>query len=219
MHPAALDLAQAPRQPQTAQTPVAGTVLGVPHAAAPGWLQIAMETSLVTLQARAEICRMRREDKRGGYLYVIRDKTAGHTDLAFLRIQVTETLEELFARAWADDIASPYLIHYRPASMRPQHLQNKPHWSAVSPGYLTRRFHALREATGLFAALAPRQRPTFHEIRSLGARTYLAQGYPRDYVRALMAHTDEHTTRIYLENPDQLTDASFRVVRAEMTLR
>ena len=189
------------------------------HAAAPGWLRIAMELSLVTLQARAEVCALRREDKRGGYLYIIRKKTAGTTDLAFFRIVITPQIEDIWTRAWADGIASPYLVHYLPRSQRPQHAQNKPHWASVTPGYLTRTFQETRDGTGLFAALEPRQRPTFHEIRSLGARTYIAQGYPRDYVRALMAHTDEATTRIYLENPGQLTDTAFREVRAELRLK
>ena len=45
------------------------------HDGAPGWLQIAMEQSLVTLQARSEICNMQHAHYRDGHLFVIRDKS------------------------------------------------------------------------------------------------------------------------------------------------
>ncbi|MDB6046348.1 MAG: intE [Gammaproteobacteria bacterium] len=44
------------------------------HAQAPDWLRLAMEQSLVTLQARQEICNLRHTDYRDGYLFVIRDE-------------------------------------------------------------------------------------------------------------------------------------------------
>lgn len=188
------------------------------HPDTPPWLRIAMEASLVTLQARAEVCGFKRSDTRDGWLYVIRDKVAGDSDMAFIRIQLTPQIEDIWRRAWADDIPSPYLVHYRPASMRPQHQANKPHWTAITPGYLTRAFKAARDATGLFEHLEPRQRPTFHEIRSLGARAYRAMGYPEAYISALMTHTDTKTTEIYLRNPEALRPEHYRQVAAELTL-
>lgn len=189
------------------------------HAAANSFLQTAMELSLITLQARAEVCKARRTDVRDGWLYVIRDKVAGDSDMAFIRIAVSAELERIIDAAYADGILSPFLVHRRPNSMRPQHQQNKPHWSAVTPDYLTKSFARAGDAVGLYTDLAPGERPTFHEIRSLGARIYRKLGYSDDYIRALMTHADKRTTEIYLTNPDALTDRHFLPVKAELRLR
>jgi hypothetical protein len=65
----------------------------------------------------------------------------------------------------------------------------------------------------------PRQRPTFHEIRSLGARIYRELGYADEYIRSLMTRTDKKTTEIYLQNPEQLDYRNFRPVKVEMKLK
>jgi integrase len=69
------------------------------HAKAEPWLQLAMELSLVTLQARNEVCNMRHDQFRDGHLFVIRDKVSGDSDMAFIKIPVTRQLEELRQRA------------------------------------------------------------------------------------------------------------------------
>lgn len=188
------------------------------HEAAPAWLQIAMEISLVTLQARAEIVSMKREDRVGNWLRVIRDKTAADTDMAFIRIEMTSQLKEIWDRAWKDEIPCPYVVHCRPKSQRPQHLQNKVHPFAVTPNHLTKTFKAVRDGTCVYRHLEPRQRPTFHEIRSLGARIYRRLGYDDGYIRGLMTHTDQKTTDLYLQNPEALTERHFRPVKAELRL-
>ncbi len=53
---------------------------------------------------------------------------------------------------------------------------------------------------------------------SLGARVYRKLGYQDEYIRALMTHTDQKTTEIYLQNPEGLNERHFRPVRAEMVL-
>jgi len=186
--------------------------------AAPVWLQVAMDTSLITLQARAEVVSMKRADRTGDWLRVIRDKTAADTDMAFIRIEMTGQLKEIWQRAWEDGIPCPFLVHYRPKSQRPQHMQNKSHPFTVTPDYLTKTFKAIRDETTVCNHLEPRQRPTFHEIRSLGARVYRKLGYDDGYIRALMTHTDQKTTEIYLQNPEALNEHHFRPVKAEMKL-
>ena len=99
-----------------------------------------------------------------------------------------------------------------------QHQQNKPHWSYVNPSYLTKTFKKVRDRSGLFDGWEPRQRPTFHEIRSLGGRLYRKLGHPKEYVQALMTHTDETTTDIYLADPEALTEENYRRVKADLKL-
>lgn len=189
------------------------------HEAAPGWLRIAMEIALVTCQARAEVCAMRKSDLRDGWLYIIRDKVAADSDMAFIRVRETPTIRDIWTRAWEDGLACPCLVHRRPLSMRPQHLKNKAHPFAVEPDFVTRAFGEARDAAGVAAQLSPRQRPTFHEIRALGGRLYRKAGWTRDQVQALMTHADGKTTEIYLTSPEALTDDHYRPVEATMNLK
>ena len=131
---------------------------------------------------------------------------------------MTGQLKEIWQRAWEDGIPCPYLVHYRPRSQRPQHRQNKTHPFAVTADYVTKTFKAIRDETSVYDHLEPRQRPTFHEIRSLGARAYRKLGYGDEYIQALMTHTDQKTTEIYLQNPEALNERHFRPVKAEMKL-
>jgi hypothetical protein len=97
------------------------------RAMAEPWLQLAMDQSLVTLQARTEICNMRHSDYRDGYLFVIRDKTSGDSDMAFIKIAVTEQLDEIRRRSLRlDSTASPYLVHRAPERRRRQWTEGKP---------------------------------------------------------------------------------------------
>jgi len=185
-------------------------------AKAPAWLQVAMDASLVTLQARNEVCHMRHTDFRSGHLYVIRDKVAANSDMAFIRIGLTPELEEIRARArQLDDVVSPFLIHRTPARRQRRWMEGKPHWTYVEPSYLSKAFADARDQVERFTALPERERPTFHEIRGLGSRLYRKLGMTKDAIRALMTHSHERTTEIYLElGPQALTDDHFQVVSA-----
>lgn len=191
------------------------------HAAAPPWLQLAMEQSLVTLQARKEICHMRLTDYRGGYLFVIRDKVSGDSDMAFIKIALTEQLEDIRRRSLTlDGTASPFLVHRAPDRRRRQWTQGKPHWTWVDPEYLSKAFARARDSIERYRELEPRQRPTFHEVRGLGARILRAQGVPEPAIQALMTHAHTRTTRIYLERgAEALTDDDYRAVNAPLSLR
>lgn len=190
------------------------------HEVAPAWLQLAMEQSLVTLQARNEICNMRQTDYRGGYLFVIRDKVSGDSDMAFIKIAMTDQLDDIRRRSLTlDDTASPYLIHRKPDHRRRQWIEGKPHWTYVIPDYLTKAFAEARDKAGIYAHLGPDERPPFHEIRGLGARIYREQGVPEAAIQALMTHASQRTTQIYLERgKDALTDADYHAVKASLTL-
>ncbi|MGH8269063.1 MAG: tyrosine-type recombinase/integrase, partial [Steroidobacteraceae bacterium] len=181
---------------------------------APSWLQLAMAVSLVTLQARQEVCNMRHADFRDGHLFVIRDKVSGDTDMAFIKIALTPQLEDLRRRALTlDSAASPYLVHRAPERRRREWIEGKPHWTYLNPQYLSKTFEATRDKSERWKGLAPRERPTFHEIRSLGARIYRAAGMAEADIQALMTHADERTTKIYLERgAGALTDADYHLV-------
>lgn len=191
------------------------------YAQAEPWLQIAMEGSLLTLQSRKEVCNFKHTDFRDGFLFVIRDKVAADSHMAFIKIRLTPELEALRARAIKlDSIASPYLIHRKPERRQRRWMEGKPHWTYVNERYLTRAFKAARDKVERFKALPERERPTYHEIRGLGSRLYLERGRPKRDIQELMTHSSQQTTEIYLERgPAALTDADFHEVAAPFTLR
>lgn len=190
------------------------------HARSPDWFQIAMELAIITLQGRHEIAHARFDDQRDGWLYFIREKTDDISDMAFIRIAMTAELERLLARARQSGIASPMLVHYMPARRIRAQMDAKTHWSAVTPSYLTKTFQELRDACPLFAELEAHERPTFHEIRSLGARLYQEQGFDMAYIQPLMTHSDKKTTQLYLEGGKQaLSETNFIPVRADLVIR
>ena len=164
------------------------------HAIAPGWMQIAMELSLVTLQGRHEVLHMKYEDQQGGYIYVVRQKTRKN-EWARLRIKITPAIKELIERSRQDAMASPYVIHRRPAKIKRR--KDTDHWSQIPAHWFSQKFAEYRDETKLFDGMDSLQRPTFHEIRALGSWLYEQAGYPRGYVQALMAHGDEKMTKHY----------------------
>jgi integrase len=190
------------------------------HSHAEPFLQIAMEAALITAQARKEVCGFRHSDFRNGFLFVIRDKVAGHSDMAFIKIRVTPELEALRLRALkTDDIVSPYLVHRRPERMQRRWIEGKAHWTYVNEPYLTKAFARARDQVERFGNLPAGERPTFHEIRGLAARLLRQLGVAKNDIQELMTHSDQKTTEIYLERGRQaLTDDNFITVSAPFTV-
>lgn len=61
-----------------------------------------------------------------------------------------------------------------------------------------------RDASGAYDSIKDkRERPTFHEIRALGAWLYEKQGHPQEYIQALMGHADVKMTEHYQAGHDQ----------------
>ncbi|MHB2059761.1 hypothetical protein [Pseudomonas monsensis] len=54
------------------------------------------------------------------------------------------------------------------------------HWNAVTPDYLTKSFAQARDDSEAYKDMPAGERPTFHEIRALGAWLYEQQGFPQD---------------------------------------
>jgi hypothetical protein len=87
-------------------------------------------------------------------------------------------------------------------------------------------FEAARDAAldkagqRLYAHLLPAQRPTFHEIRGLGARLCRARGISEPENQALMTQASKRTTQIYLERgKEALTNDDYISVSAPLSAR
>jgi hypothetical protein len=188
---------------------------------APEWLKLAMDIALVTLQGRNEVVNMKHSDFRGGFLYVIRKKTEGTSDTAFIRMPITVDLQDFKSRGLRlDNTAAPNLVHRRPGRRRRDWAAPEgEHWTYIRPDYLTKAFADAREASGHFTHLKEDEKPTFHEIRGLGARRCQERGMEQAAIKMLMTHADQKTTDIYLNGgAEALRDEHFVIVEAPLTL-
>lgn len=172
----------------------------VMHALADDWMQVAIELSLLCLFGRAEAMAAKYEDINNGQLHYIRQKTKERSKSAYVAIELTPAIEDLIKRSRLIEPVSPFIIHRIPLRM-PTSKTNK-HWSQVSPDYLSREFAKLRDQIPDIKAMPEEERPTFHEIRSLGSRLLELKGAAVEDIQALMGHADESMTQDYLDGHD-----------------
>jgi hypothetical protein len=190
------------------------------HGQAEPWLQLAMEISLVTLQARNEICSMQHEHFREGHLFIVRAKVSGESDMAFIKLALNSDIVDLQSRARRlDNIVSPYLVHRKPLRRTRISRDAPRHWTYVLPHYLSQSFKEARNKAGLWGHLPAHARPSFHEIRGLGSRLSMKAGASRADIQALMTHSTPRTTAIYLDGGlHALTDSDYRPVTTKLSL-
>lgn len=159
----------------------------------------AMDLSLITLQARQELCSMRLKQDEGELLRVVRQKTAEKTDAAYMEIEIGADLRAVLHRCKVKAMrcGSPFMLN---AIVKGHHRSDKKlHRTQVLPNHLSTRFKAAVNACGLYDHLPEAVRPTLHEVRSLGGRIYKALGIDDEDIQRLMGHSKISTTEIYLE--------------------
>lgn len=187
------------------------------HETCPHFLRVTMQIGLLLLQARQEACNMQQSHFRDGWLYIIRKKVAGDSDMGFIRVRVDEEIEALRQFAFEDGLLAPYLVHRRSSRIRSADRQSRPHPFYVLPAYATKAFRLVRDATGRWDSLPPEQRPSLHECVSLGTRCYRDAGFSKAHIQALKTHSDAKTTDIYLQG-GELKDEHFVQVQAGLRL-
>lgn len=155
------------------------------------FVQRSMELGIVSLQRREDISNMGFRDEADGKVKVVQGKTGARLRIPLaLRLNALGwTLEEVVARC-RDDVLSRYMVHHV------AHQGRARPGAKVHKQTITTNFRLAREAAGIETEPG-KTPPTFHEIRSLGARLYKRQGYdPQE----LMGHRDPETTRIYTDD-------------------
>lgn len=195
-NPAAVTL---PKQIQIQRKPLSEASFWLIHRVAPQFLKYAMELALTTLLRRDDICNLQFSQVNDGFLWVSTRKTK-----AALKIKVNQPLKDILNKCKNDGIDSPYVIHKK-FFMRKLH--NKQHVTQIIPDYLTKEFSKARDKTGLFSGLEAYTRPTFHEVRGLGAHLYEINGVPKHKIQALLGHADPDMTERYLaKHQDRFTE-------------
>ncbi|VAW60142.1 hypothetical protein MNBD_GAMMA11-2928, partial [hydrothermal vent metagenome] len=153
------------------------------NAAAP-WYKNLMDLALQTLQRREDLVVMEFAQIENRQLRFVQIKTE-----QAIAISIGAELASIVKRC-RDQLASPYLIHYRPVSITRAQMNAKNHWTSVTVDMASKEFSRLRDGLGLFKHLSPRERPSFHEIRSLGADLYRKAGWAEDAIQQLLGHSN-----------------------------
>lgn len=172
------------------------------RAAAPEWLQRAMDLALLTLQRRSDLTGLHRTkhlNLEANTITIIQEKTRNYAKPVFIEIVMGQELRAVVDACLRSDIPCPYLIHTRPYRMSQKIKDAKPHPFAVTPEHLTKQFAHCRDLSGAYDHLEPEQRPTLHEIRALGIWLYEKAGYPAEYIMALSGHAGEAMFQHYKE--------------------
>lgn len=172
----------------------------------PDWLKRAIRLALLTLQRREDIVSWERSavDLDANVIRVSASKTQNYAVPIHLEIEMGAALRELVMECLAVPILSPFLICYRPARRRRDQMDAKAHWSAVTEDYLTKHFRVARDKCKAYDHIEDRDaRPTFHELRALGAWLYQQQGIDQSYIQALMGHATEEMTEYYQEGHEK----------------
>lgn len=123
----------------------------------------------------------------------------------------SSTVPEAVGECMRSPIVSPHLIHYKPKSRRREQIDAKDHWTPVTPDYLAKEFSKARDTAHAYDHVPVGERPTFHEIRALGAWLYEQQKFPQEYIQALMGHADEKMAKHYQEGHDEKKIESLEV--------
>ncbi len=128
---------------------------------------------------------------------------AGLSPCIHLEIEMGPDLRQLVVECLAEPTLSPFLICYRPARRWRDQMDAKLHWSAVTEDYLTKQFRTARDKCKAYDHIPAVARPTFHELRALGAWMYQKQGIDQSYIQALMGHATEEMTEYYQDGHEE----------------
>lgn len=160
------------------------------HAIAPQWLKNAMDIGLLSLQRRADIASLHRDQVNltTNTIRVLQEKTRNYKDPVYIEIEMGDELRAAIESCLNSNIDCPYLIHTRPYRITRQVRESKPHVFAVTESHITKIFQQCRDKSGAYNHLQPEERPTFHDIRALGIWLYEQAGFPDSYISALSGH-------------------------------
>jgi len=153
----------------------------------PEWLKRTIRLGLLSLQRREEIVTWEKSavDIENNTIKISPGKTEGYENSIHLKIVMGKAMRIVVTECMKSPILSPYLIHYQPKARHKQQIAAKENWTSVTPDYLTKSFRKSRDAAPARDHLPSDERPTFHELRVLGAWLYEQQKFPTEYIRHL----------------------------------
>jgi integrase len=149
------------------------------HVGTPAWLKRAIRLGLLSLQRREDIVMWPKSavDLEQNTIRVSPGKTQNYGKPVHLEIVMGQALRDVVIECIRSPVVCPYLIHYSPKARKRSQLDAKLHWNAVTADYLTKSFAQARDESKAYESVPAGERPTFHEIRALGAWLYEQQGF------------------------------------------
>lgn len=169
------------------------------------WLPLMLLLGLHTGQRRADLAKMRFDDVVDGHLRVEQQKKARKKIGARLAIPLSLKLQ-------ATGLTLGQVIELCKTAGKPgPTMLRKANGRPIEMSSLSARFRELIVAVCGPGAYRQFEWPSLHEVRSLSARTYIAEGMPPATVQTLLGHAHAEMTAIYL-NDRGLTEAEWKTV-------
>jgi integrase len=171
------------------------------------WVHAMLLLALATGQRRADLAKMRFDDVVDGHLRVEQQKKAGKPTGARVAIPLTLRLQ-------ATGMTLGEVIELcRGIGAPGDTLLRKSNGKPIEMSSLSARFRGLIVKACGPDAYQQYEWPSLHEVRSLSARTYVAEGMTPETVQALLGHKDAEMTAVYL-NDRGLTAGDWKRVSA-----
>jgi integrase len=163
----------------------------------PDWMQRAMEIAVTSLQRRADLTRLHKEqiDLDRGTITVRQRKTEKYKTPVFIEIEMGERLRNAVSACFQSGMLCPYLLHRKPERISKAKL----HPFAVTDGFLSKQFAKYRDISGVYDHLPKNERPAWHSLRGLGIFLYQEAGHSNEYIMALSGHASEEMVEYYAD--------------------
>lgn len=163
------------------------------------WVESMLLLALVTGQRRADLAKMRFtdivvDDEGQQCLRIEQQKQAGKGYGA--RVEIPLTLYMECIGMTVGDV----IEHCRTTAKPGATLIRKAGGGAIEESSLSARFHECILAVLGPTAHGPYEWPSLHEVRSLSARMYVAQGLTRETVQTLLGHKHAEMTDLYTDD-------------------
>lgn len=167
------------------------------YAIAPGWMQRAMEIALTSLQRRADLTRLHKDqiDLPRGTITVEQRKTEKYKTPIYIEIEMEGRLRAAVTACFQSGLLCPYLLHRKPMRISKKKL----HPFALTDSFLTHAFAEYRDQSGVYDHLPKDERPTWHSLRGFGIHLYQEAGYSNEYIMALSGHASEEMLEYYAD--------------------
>lgn len=158
------------------------------------WVPALLLLALATGQRRADLAKMRFDDVVDGCLRIEQQKKA--RKLIGARVAIPLTLRLNATGMTLGEVIEHCRTIGKPGPTMLRQANGKP----IEMSSLSARFRAHIVAVCGEQAYKPFEWPSLHEVRSLSARTYIAEGMPPATVQTLLGHKHAEMTDLYLDD-------------------
>lgn len=158
------------------------------------WVESMLLLALVIGQRRADLAKVRFDDVVDGHLRIEQQKEAGKGYGARVEIPLTLRMDCIGMTV------GNVIEHCRQSGKPGATLLRQANGRPIEMSSLSARFCEHIKAVLGDADPGTHRRPSLHEVRSLSARSYVAQGIDPRTVQTLLGHSDIEMTELYLSD-------------------